>query len=321
MRTMRCAVVCWLMAAGTLSAQVSEPPTAEEARELHARMAAAPRLAYEHADMRITPPRDGWALGMVSWIAVAPDGTTYLLHRGEQADPIVAVDRDGRVIRTWGKGLFVMPHAIRVDPGGHVWTADAASSLVRKFAPDGTLLMTIEVGGQPSPCHENFCSTTDVAFGPGGRIFIADGYENGRVLEYSRDGRKVREWGSLGTGPGQMRVVHSIVVGPEGVVYVADRENGRIHRFDLDGTLLGTWTGFGKTFSLELDGDAIWLTSQPRNEPNFVPGWLIKVERATGRLIGQIRSAGGHGVARDRNGDVLLGPGPGGHVARYRRVP
>jgi DNA-binding beta-propeller fold protein YncE len=257
----------------------------------------------------------------VSWIAVAPDGTTYLLHRGEQADPIVALDREGRVVRSWGKGLFVMPHSIRVDPDGNVWTTDAASSMVRKFRADGTPLLTIKVGGQPSPCNMNFCSTTDVAFGPKGRIFIADGYENGRVVEYSADGRKVREWGTAGSGPGQMRVAHSIVVAPDGVIYVADRENGRIHRFDLEGKLLGTWTEFGKTFSLELDGDAIWLTSQPRNAPNFAPGWLLKVDRASGRLIGYVSSEGGHGVARDRNGDLLLGPGPGGMPARYRRLP
>jgi hypothetical protein len=91
-------------------------------------------------------------------------------------------------------------------------------------------LLTIEVGGQPSPCERNFCSTTDVGFGPDGRIFIADGYANGRVLEYTADGRKVREWGNVGSGPGQMRVVHSLVVGLEGVVYVADRIDLRNHR-------------------------------------------------------------------------------------------
>src|SRR4029453_4538212 len=78
-------------------------------------------------------------------------------------------------------GLYVMPHGIRVDPDGNVWTTDAATSLVRKFDPRGTLLLTIEVGGLPSPCPQNFCGTTDLAFGPGGRIFVADGYANARL--------------------------------------------------------------------------------------------------------------------------------------------
>ena len=304
-----------------LSAQVAGPPTAEEAAELRARVAGSTRLGYEHTDLRVVAPNEGWKLGMVSWIAAGKNGETYLLHRGNEVDPIVAIDAEGRVLRSWGKGLFVMPHGIRVDPDGNVWTADAASSLVRKFSPEGQLLLTIEVGGQPSPCRNNFCSTTDIGFGPNGRLFVADGYANGRVVEYAPDGRKVKEWGSLGTGPGQMQVVHSLVVAPEGVVYVADRENGRVHRFDLDGKLIGTWTGFGKIFSLALDGDAIWLTSQPRNETNFAPGWLIKVDRASGRMLGYVNSAGGHGVTVAPNGDVLLGPGPNQVPARYRKLP
>jgi hypothetical protein len=309
------------LAALPLAAQVAAPPTAEEADQLRARLGAAPRLGYRHTDLLVTAPRTGWALGMVSWIAVGKDGITYLLHRGQDADPVVALDRDGRALRSWGKGLFVMPHGIRVDPAGHVWTADAASSLVRKFSPEGTLLLTIEVGGQPVPCPNNFCSTTDIGFGPDGRLFIADGYSNARVVEYTADGSKVKEWGSAGTGPGQMHLVHSIVVAPEGIIYVADRENGRVHRFDLDGKFLGSWPDFGKTFSLALDGDAIWLTSQPRNGGNFVPGWLVKVDRATGRLLGTVSSEGGHGLAVDPNGDLLLGPGPGLVPARYRKAP
>lgn len=307
-----------LLATTPLAGQNAPPPSAEETAQLRTRL--APVLGFEHTALRVVAPRAGWALGMVSWIAASKDGTIYLLHRGQDADPIVALDHDGRVLRSWGKGLFVMPHGIRVGPDGSIWTTDAATSQVRKFSPDGQLLLTIEVGGQPSPCPANFCSTTDIGFGPKGRLFIADGYANGRVVEYTADGHKVKEWGSGGTGPGQMRIVHSIVVGPEGVIYVADRENGRIHRFDLDGKLLGTWTGFGKTFSLALDGDAIWLTSQPRDLPNLVPGWLIKVDRATGRLLGVVHSEGGHGLAIDPNGDLLLGPGPGLVPARYHKA-
>lgn len=310
-----------LLTAGPLTAQVAGPPTGEEANQLRARIAAGSKLSYQHTNLGVVSPGEGWKLGMVSWVAAGKNGETWLLHRGQEADPIVAIDDQGRVLRSWGKGLFVMPHAIRVGPDGNVWTVDAASSLVRKFRPDGTRLMTIEVGGQPSPCPNNFCGTTDIGFGPDGRLFIADGYANGRVVEYDADGRKVREWGSLGTGPGQMQVVHSIVVAPEGVIYVADRENGRVHRFDLDGKLLGTWTGFGKTFSLALDGNAIWLTSQPRNKRNLAPGWLIKVDRATGRLLGSVESSGGHGVTVAPNGDILLGPGPNQVPARYRKLP
>ena len=53
---------------------------------------------------------------MTSWVASNKDGVTYLLQRGDKADPIIAVDRSGKILRSWGKGLYTMPHAIRVDP-------------------------------------------------------------------------------------------------------------------------------------------------------------------------------------------------------------
>lgn len=314
-------VTAMSLAAAPLAGQTAVPPSAEEADQLRARLGAVPQLGYRHTDLRIVPPRAGWALGMVSWIAAGRHGVVYLLHRGTDADPVVAIDQEGRVLHSWGKGLFVMPHGIRVDPDGNVWTTDAATSLVRQFSPDGKLLLTIEVGGQPSPCPHDFCSTTDIGFGPNGRLFIADGYSNGRVVEYQADGRKVKEWGAVGSGPGEMRIVHSIVVAPEGVIFVADRENGRIHRFDLDGKLLGTWTGLGKTFSLALDGDAIWLASQPRNGENFDPGWLVKVDRKSGKILGTVPSAGGHGLAVTASGDLLLGPGPRQMPAKYQKAP
>ena len=190
-----------------LAAQAPPPQKPPDAAEtaLRALVAAAPRIAQEPAALVVKPPSPGFALGMVSWVAAAADGTVYLLQRGDKADPIVAVAPDGTVRRSWGRGLFVMPHAIRVDPQGNVWTTDAASSHVRKFSPDGTALLDIVVGGQPTPCRNNFCSTTDIAFAANGHVFIADGYANARILEYTADGTKVREWGTRRHRPGPVQ--------------------------------------------------------------------------------------------------------------------
>jgi hypothetical protein len=143
---------------------------------LRALIAEAPRLSLERTDLRPVPPRDGWAVAMVSWIAVDRTGVICLLLRGDQADPVVAIDREGRVLRSWGKDMYTMPHAIRVDPDGNVRTADAARSTVIKFSPDGRKLLEIAVGGQPTPWPNNFCGTIDVAFAPDGGVFVSDGY-------------------------------------------------------------------------------------------------------------------------------------------------
>jgi streptogramin lyase len=294
------------------------PPDAAE-QALRALVAAAPQLPFGAAPLAVTPPALGFALGMVSWVSSAKDGTTYLLQRGDKADPVIAVDRNGTVLRSWGKGLYVMPHAIRVDPEGNVWTTDAASSHVIKFSPEGKLLLDIVVGGQPTPCRNNFCSTTDIAFAANGHLFISDGYANARVLEYTADGHKVREWGAAGTGPGQFVLPHSIQIDPAGLVYVADRENGRVQRFDQTGKFLGEWN-YGKTFGLKVDGAFMWLATQPRDQPNLSPGWLLKVDTRTGKIAGWVPSAGNHGMDVMANGELLVGPGPGLVPQEYRRA-
>jgi hypothetical protein len=284
---------------------------------LRAMLQAARELPMQRVPLTVQPQaQDGWALGMVSWIAADRKGLIYLLQRGDKADPVIVLDAEGKVVRSWGKGMYTTPHAIRIDPQGNVWTTDAASSMVYKFSPEGRTLLTIEVGGQPSPCG-SFCSTTDIAFAPDGHLFVADGYRNARILEYSADGKKLREWGSAGVGPGQFRLPHSIQVDAAGIVYVADRENGRIQRFDRQGTYLGEWSKYGKTFGLTLAGEALWLSTIPRG-PNSTPGWLIKVDRASGHLLGYVNAMGNHGMDVMPNGDLLQAPGPDQQPQRYR---
>jgi hypothetical protein len=285
--------------------------------ELRAILQEAPKLPFEQGAITvIAPQQEGWALGMVSWVAADRNGLVYLLQRGDKADPIVVLDRAGKVVRSWGRGMYTTPHAIRLDPQGNVWTTDAASSMVYKFSPEGKSLLQIEVGGQPSPCG-NFCSTTDIAFAANGNLLIADGYRNARVVEYSPAGKKLREWGSAGTGPGQFRLPHSIQIDEDGVIYVADRENGRIQRFDREGRYLGEWSKYGKTFGLKLAGNAMWLSSIPRG-PNGTPGWLIKVDRQTGSLLGYVDAQGNHGLDVMPDGDLLQAPGPNQIPQRYR---
>ena len=268
------------------------------------------KLPNAQETLKVTPPQAGWEMGMVSWVTSDKNGLIYLLQRGDKADPVIVLNKEGKVVRSWGKGMYTMPHAIRVDPQGNVWTTDAASSMVYKFSPDGKKLMEINVGGQPTPCRNNFCSTTDIAFAPNGHLYISDGYANARILEYTADGKKIKEWGQPGTGPGQFRLPHSIQIDENGIVYVADRENGRIQRFDLQGKYLGEWDQYGKTFGLKLDKNAIWLSTQPRNLPNNAKGWLIKLDRKTGKVLGYVNSEGNHGMDVMTSGDILQAPGP-----------
>jgi len=281
------------------------------AAELRTLLRGSPRLALRLTELPLQPPSPDWAVEMVSSVAIDRAGVIYLLQRGAKADPVIAVDRQGRILRSWGKGLYKIPHSIRIDPAGNVWTTDAASSMVYKFSPQGKQLLEISVGGLPSAPRSAFCGTTDIAFAPGGRIFISDGYANARILEYAADGKRVREWGTPGTGPAQFRLPHGIAIDNDATLYVADRENGRIQRFSLDGRYIGEWNHLGKTFSLKVTpaGD-LWIGTQPHDVGNGVEPWLVRVDRRTGKIIGCVESGGHHSVEVNAEGEPLTGARP-----------
>jgi hypothetical protein len=307
--------------AGSAHAQTppaKQPDAAETA--LRARIAASPKLPFVATDFAAKPPTAAWASGMVSWLALGKAGEVYELQRGDKADPILVLDRQGKLIRSWGAG-YTIPHAIRLDPAGNVWTVDAAASTVIKYSPTGEKLLTIAVGEQPKTTNA-FNGTSDIAFGPGGRLFIADGYGNARVLEYSADGKRLRQWGEHGTGPGQFHLPHSIQIGADGTVYVADRENGRIEKFSLDGKYLGQIEGLGRTYSIKLAGDVLWAGMAPLDLPTGAAGWLVKIDAATGKFLGHLDVDGDHvlhGIEVTVSGEPITTSGD--HLMWFKKAP
>jgi sugar lactone lactonase YvrE len=278
---------------------------------LRGRIEASPKLPFNGVHFAAQPPSIGWESGAVSWVAVDGRGSIYEIQRGDKADPVLVLDRVGKVVRSWGKGDYKIPHSIRIDPAGNVWTVDAASSTVIKYSPLGEKLMTITVGEQPDNGSQ-FNGTTDIAFGPNGRLFITDGYGNARVLEYSPDGKRVKQWGKPGTGPGEFRLPHAIQIDEKGTIYVADRENGRIEKFDLDGNFLGEIPHLGRIYSLKLVGGVLWAGMGPFNQPPGSPGWVVKLDRRTGKILGHLdvpEARSGHSIERMPSGEPLITSG------------
>ena len=249
--------------------------------------AARAKLPMTPAATAVKPPAaDGMGDGDgVVGGGGSPDGLIYLLQRGDKADPVIAVDRDGKIVRSWGKGMYTMPHAIRVDPQGNVWTTDAVEldglqvQAGRHAAPE-------DRGRRPTGAvRNNFCSTTDIAFARDGHLFIADGYRNARILEYTADGKKLQR-----VGQRRHRSRTSSACRTRSRSTSAASSMSPIARTAASsvsiaaGKFLGEWTQYGKTFGLKLVGDAMWLSTIPRG-PNSAPGWLIKIDRDTGALL------------------------------------
>jgi DNA-binding beta-propeller fold protein YncE len=253
----------------------------------------SPRLPLEPVPLN--------SVGTVSSVAMDRGGVIYVLQRGDKADPVIAVNREGKTLRSWGKGMFTVPHSVRIDGDGNVWTVDAGSSTILKFTPQGKKLQQIDVGEMAvgDKCaFPTLCGTTDLTFGPNGRLFISDGYGNARILEYTAGGKRVKVWGSAGTGPGQFNIPHGIANDGK-ILYVADRGNSRVQRFDLDGRYLGEWTNLGRPFALKVSGGALWVSTM------FAKPAILKVDLATGKILGQIDAPGPHSIDVSEAGGVV----------------
>src|ERR1700730_16302841 len=98
-----------LLAALPLAAHTTPDAQAEanRAADLKARIESSPILPFTGTTFAAKPPGAGWESGMVSWLALDnAKGLIYELQRGDKADPVLVLDHEGKVLRSWGKGNY-----------------------------------------------------------------------------------------------------------------------------------------------------------------------------------------------------------------------
>ena len=189
---------------------------------------------------------------------------------------IYTLDREGRVKEMWDQWDHLCegadgpgPHRIRIspyDPARRVWVINETFHTIHVLSNDGReLLMTLGEKGVPGSDATHFNKPQDVAFLPDGRILIADGLDNHRVMILDAEARYLGEVGGFGEAPGQFQGVHAVAVGPGGRVYALDRSGGRINVFRTvsDRTtleLVDTWDGFNLPLDVIVNEDAVWIT-------------------------------------------------------------
>src|SRR3954454_7337666 len=84
----------------------------------------------------------------VSAVGVDSADRVYLLTRHDAN--VLVYEPDGTFVTAWGGDNFTRPHGLTVGPDDSVWTVDDGDHTVRKYSPDGKLLMTLGRPGQPS---------------------------------------------------------------------------------------------------------------------------------------------------------------------------
>jgi len=223
-------------------------------------------------DWGALPPGVKWAA--VTAVEPAPDGTIYVVHRccanscaGRREAPILQYDATGKLLRSWGEGLFIFPHGATVDRDGNLWVTDAGGGngkghQVFKFDRTGKVLLTLGKAGISGSGPGQFDQPTDVVVAANGDVFVTESHRNGknnRVVKFAKDGTFIKEWGRKGSGPGEFSEPHTIALDSRGRLLVGDRENNRIQIFDQDGKYLDEWRQFGRPSGISIREDTIYV--------------------------------------------------------------
>lgn len=274
-----------------------------------------PPLPYAIQESWPTLPA-GWNFGETPGVATDSRNHVYVLHRGP--NPILEFTPDGRLVRSWGEGLFIRAHAIRIDPQGNIWTVDNDTHQILKMDPSGRVRMVIGRRGQSGENEESFNRPTDIAFAANGSFYITDGYVNSRVVKFSKDGRYLTAWGKKGRGDGEFDLPHSVAVDPQGRVIVADRENRRIQIFDANGKFLEKWTHVGSPWGLQLMPDGTLFIVDGYNNrvlKTDLKGNVLGAFGRQGRLPGELNYS--HHIAVDGNGNIYVGEIKNQRVSKF----
>jgi hypothetical protein len=189
---------------------------------------------------------------------------------------LYTLDRNGNVKERWtqwdklcegspGPG----PHRLRIspyDPARRVWVINETFHQIYIFSNDGKqLLKTLGEKNVPGSDATHFAKPQDVAFLPDGRILIADGLDNHRVMIMDKDLNYLGEFGGHGKGPGQFNGVHAVAVGPNDRIYALDRSGGRVNVFRTTSDpkkveFVEAWPGFSLPLDLIVNDDGVWMT-------------------------------------------------------------
>jgi sugar lactone lactonase YvrE len=297
---------------------------------------------------------EGWAQlgrpwGATSAVDIAPDGKgVWVAERcganscAESTLPAVYnFDANGKLVSSFGAGMFVSPHGIFVDREGNVWVTDCACTggsgrggardsssprptkghQVFKFDHTGKLLLTLGKPGGGSGA-EYFTQPNDVLVAPNGDIFVAEGHSSSpgstaRVLKFSKDGKLIKTFGTFGHGADDLDQPHALAMDSRGRLFVGDRGNNRIKIFDQDGKLLDTWYQFSRPSGIYIDAsDNIYVAdSESGSVAKDRTGWKRGIRIGSAR-DGSVRAlipdpnenppstSAAEGVAADANGVI-----------------
>ena len=232
----------------------------------------------------------GRTWGSSAGVDIDPDGkSVWVIDRcganscyGSNLDPILKFDASGKLVKSFGAGMFVFPHGIHVDRQGNIWVTDgqgrgSQGHQVIKFSPNGQVLMRLGQAGVAGNNPQNFNMPSAVYVAPNGDIFVGDGHggeSNNRIVKFDKTGKYIKEWGTKGSAPGQFDTPHTLAMDSQGRLFVGNRNNNRIDIFDQDGKFIESWTQFSRPSGVYIRNDVIYVAdSESESVSRNHNGW------------------------------------------------
>jgi hypothetical protein len=286
-----------------------------------------------------------------------PPGHATCIGRGEANPPILEFDPSGKLLKSFGAGLFAYAHGFTIDGDGNLWASDVNDEAVvlgmpaknadgvvmgqevLKLSPTGKVLMVLGKEGVAGNGPDTFDRPAGIAVAPDGSIFVADGhyetkYGTARVVKFSKDGKFIKAWGRMGSAPGEFDEPHDIFIGGSANrVYVADRRNKRIQVFDQDGNFIVAWKQFGEPSSVFVGkDDTIYVgasSADPTNKQGVVRGIIIGSAKDgslkafipdPSDLDKQIWGTSASGIAADDEGNIYAADVGAHNLRKYVKV-
>ncbi|MCC6915270.1 MAG: 6-bladed beta-propeller [Rhodospirillaceae bacterium] len=225
---------------------------------------------------------------------------------------ILVLNAEGEVVEDWAQwnDLFEMPHSAFISPYDaerHIWIVDLGHQIVKLTNDGKKVVMKLGEKGGPGWDKTHFNMPSSLAFLPDGSFLVADGYVNGRVAKFDKDGKYISEFGSKGSGPGQFDLVHSLAIDAKGRIYAADRRNHRIQVFDASGKFVEEWKNVGSPTRLFVSQDQyLWMSDADyeRMAKFDLDGQLVTYWGAIGGNPGEVDNL--HNFDVDKDGNLFV---------------
>ncbi|MBM3216414.1 hypothetical protein FJZ36_16055 [Candidatus Poribacteria bacterium] len=183
---------------------------------------------------------EGVAFGTTHGVVEDRQGRIFVHHTGKPS--VFIFDPDGNFEGSWGEEYSAGAHGMVLNAEAEdefLYLSATGLGFVAKTTLDGEEVYRITTPDRPDIYDDKRRFVpTESAVASNGDLYIADGYGQPWVHQYSKDAKYIRSFGGPGSDAGKLNNPHGIMIdsrsGTE-YVLVSDRGNHRLQYFTLDG--------------------------------------------------------------------------------------